>query len=806
MEISSHGPTQSSIAIVTDYPSKEEVLLHLACSGKIGNLIAFFLKKAGYNYDECYKTSVIKGPIPGVETRNKRTRSKLIKAAYNDSYLDLLKKEFTHVRPNVIMAVGELALNVLCNHYGIHKYRGSILSLSSKWDELKLDAKIIPVLHPRDIWEQYEAMSYSQLDWKKINRVINLQGRFHPEEMLWICRTPEALTTYWKRAREGEFLTFDIETHFGYISCISFCTDGREAISVPLLDVDGTLSSIMLWRQIDLILRSPIPKVNQNLKFDVWFLHKWGFQVANIHDDTLILAHNCYPELPKRLDFLTSIHTLYPFYKDEGRDFVAGRDAYDQLYLYNAKDALVTWQIYDSQRKDAKELKVWDFHRRNYFSGNPTLYDIYIKMEKLGIRVDEAKRQQLLNKYKQLEQLHQNNLNKVLGKELNINSPKQVGQFIYEVLKVPLRKHVTESGESVYSTDKETLEDLYINHISDPNIKTYLREIIILRKVKKILEFLNIEIHPDGRLRTSYKLHGTKSGRTSTTTTPDRKYFITDKGLIDYTEYGIAFQTIPKRGYEAEEWEGEVFGADIPSIFVPSPGYSFLEIDGKSAEALVVFILANDIESYQFALDGTLHKLTASWMLNKPIDTISKYEREIYGKRPRHAGHYDMGPYRLSLMIHKPVEECEKLLDIFHTKAPRIRSIFHTSIRELLNRYGVVFTPLGRRRDFFSRKGDEVYKSAYSYIPQSLVSDHTKFSMPMFAQYDVRLLAEKHDGIFMEVPSEKLVDIARELKRIYERPINMRNGSIPREFDLIIPAEISWSNENWERMIELCLD
>ena len=806
--ISGIGPSSTKIMIVGDYPTKEDQINNIALSGKSESIIKHILSRNNLRLDEIYRTLYIKEYIPGVETKNKRKRNELIYSALQqEDWKALLIQEIEAIKPNVIIALGEQALNILTNEKKIINFRGSILNISPYF-KFDFHPKVLPTYHPRQIWEDYISLAYVQVDYSKIKKVINLQGPYQTDELLWIARNYSQLFNWWNE--RGKFardiLVFDIETYFNTITCTGFCVDKKEALSVPLVNLPSSSDSILTYKLINEILGSKIPKVNQNIAYDEYHYNRWGFQVNNIYDDTMLLGHAIYPELPKNLAFYTSIYTTFPFYKDEGKEFDPRLHSMDQLFLYNAKDCLVTYQIYEAMKEDAKELKVYNFHRQNYFeaNGRPSLYHIYRKIESNGIRIDEARRKWLLNKYNSLIQIHQAKIESVYGKHVNYNSPKQVAQFVYEYLECPHVYHINPSGDRVLSTDKETLEDLYINKVKNSTVQSALGEIIILRKLDTVKDTIERKIHPDGRFRTAYKLHGTKSGRTSATFHHDRHYYINDNNRIEYEEYGASIQTIPKRDYEFEEFKGETYGADIPSMFIPSDNYVFVEIDGKNAEAFVVFTLAGDFESLEYAKTNDIHRLTASWILKKPIDQITKYEREHRGKRPRHAGHYDMEAYRFSLMIHEPIHICSDVLMEFHKHAPLIRGVFHRLIQENILQYGSLTTPHERRRDFFGRRDKELFKEGYSYIPQAVVSDHTKFSMPYFVQEcpETRLLAEKHDSIFAEIPKEKLEVYAPVYKRIYERSIDFRKGSIKREYDLVIPAEIKYSLENWGDMKE----
>jgi DNA polymerase-1 len=398
----------------------------------------------------------------------------------------------------------------------------------------------------------------------------------------------------------------------------------------------------------------------------------------------MLLAHTIYPELPKGLDFLNSIYTDLPYYKDEGKKFDPRIHSVERLLKYNARDALCTWQIWKCQQDDAEALKVKHFYFENV---HPTFF-IYKRMDQYGIRVDDTRRKTLLEKYLPKQSEVNTTINMIAEETVNPLSPAQVGKLVYDILKCPRKTHITPSGKTSYSTDEDTLENLYVDPTIDSGRKTILRYIIVARKLAKVIQFLRSPVSADGRMRTSYKLHGTETGRTSAGKSIEPHYIIDKKGKIQEIESGGSFQTIGKHGYE---FGPERIGADLRSIFVSSPGYAFVEGDQGQAEDRIVCVLAEDWDGLailnkkefrrnQFGLKDDRHTLTAMMVLGKPFERITDDDRQNRGKKPRHAGNYNASPAMLALFTHLPYGECRKIMDRFHGENPKIRGVFHESI------------------------------------------------------------------------------------------------------------------------------
>jgi DNA polymerase I-like protein with 3'-5' exonuclease and polymerase domains len=283
---------------------------------------------------------------------------------------------------------------------------------------------------------------------------------------------------------------------------------------------------------------------------------------------------------------------------------------------------------------------------------------------------------------------------------------------------------------------------------------------------------------------------------------------------------GMALQTVTKHG--------EV-GTDIRSQFIPDPGYVFLEPDQSGAEARVVAILAKDaklLKIFEYNLD--LHRITYAWVksiapdgllneffIEKDIglcrllaDKITKILKEAInvedrqlGKKGRHAANYDMGKHVASILFGCSEWRAGQILDKIHTTNANIRGVFHTEVQEALKADRRLVNPFNRDRVFLDKWGSELFKEAYAQIPQSTVSDQTKFAAIRIERRlpYVQILAESHDSFLSQVPINKVDESIRVFKEEFESPIDFSNCSLKRG-TLIIPCEIVMGDKNWEIM------
>lgn len=249
----------------------------------------------------------------------------------------------------------------------------------------------------------------------------------------------------------------------------------------------------------------------------------------------------------------------------------------------------------------------------------------------------------------------------------------------------------------------------------------------------------------------------------------------------------------------------------------------FLQCDSAQAEARIIFLLANDEEALKLIDTHDYHALTASWFFGGKEEDYSKkilgYESPIRfcGKTLRHAGHLGAGKkraanevnsqarkYKISITINEAT--AERALKIFHMKQPKIQSVFHSGIIECLKSNRKLIGPvpygidaeIGGIRTFYERWSDELFRQAFSYIPQRSVTDNTKAAALRIRQLipDIRIVMESHDALLFCIRRSDADSYAPVIKNEMERPIDFEKCSISRR-KLIIPCEIE-IGENYQ--------
>jgi DNA polymerase-1 len=537
--------------------------------------------------------------------------------------------------------------------------------------------------------------------------------------------------------------------------------------------------------------------VGQNFNYDRDKLRRLGFEIRKIASDVMLKAHTINPELPKRLSFNTSIYTEEPFYKDEGMYEGSIQD----LLLGCARDACVTYEVNEAMDPDIDGLGQRGFFE-NFIMKLP---DMYWAIEQQGFKIDPIERDRLLHKYIEWEERIHHELFSLVGVDIKVNSNTQIPTLLYENFKLPQKQ----------GTGEEVITELLNSPtaVKNPEHRRVLELILEGRRVQKsISTYLMALPDFDHRMKTTYNIC-LETGRTSTgqQDPPIRpKIDLIGKGRkIDMKVIGIAFQTMTKHGD---------IGADIRGMYVPdSEEEIFVQADSSQAEARVVWLLADDEEALRLVDEIDYHAWTASWFFGGTEQDYSKkvlgYEHPIRfaGKTLRHAGHLGAGKRRAAIEINTQARKykipiptitevlTERALNIFHTKQPRIQRVFHASVIAQLKSNRRLVAPLpygidaeqGGVRTFYERMGDELFRQAFSYLPQRAVSDNTKAAGLRIKERipNIKIVMEAHDSLLFCIPKDKQKEWIPIIKQEFERPIDFTKCSIKRRH-LSIPCDI----------------
>lgn len=397
-------------------------------------------------------------------------------------------------------------------------------------------------------------------------------------------------------------------------------------------------------------------------------------------------------------------------------------------------------------------------------------------------------------------------LNTLCGREVNVNSPKDMQRYFYIELGIP----------PYYNEGSITVDDTALQRLARPTAKRAgLRQAKLVQEIRGLMKlkgtYLEIEFDSDQRMRCSYNLRGTKFGRLSSSKT----IFGT----------GSNTQNLPQ---------------EFKRFLVADPGYTFWEVDLRQAEWVVTAYLSGDanmISVVESGMDTHIH--TASLMFRQEKDLIAREAKLVgtnsdpeiisqirtdngisvriprtmslrqCGKKSNHGLNYDEGPNKFALVNEMEQTEARVIVEMYHSIYPGIRRWYESTKRQLQKDRSLT-NCFGRKVRFMGAWDDELWKAAYAMIPQSTVVDSLNIGMrKIYAdegitqRLRVDLLAQVHDSILMQIPLEIFEDkgVFNRLQHVVYEYISPEMSYNNRKFKLNIDSKVGlnwgqWNEEN----------
>lgn len=751
-EIIGDGPEDARILVITDRPSYNDKAAGRPLSDFTGKLLFSQFLKAGISRSRVRVESLCERIPPD-------RKFFLLDAFEQNRWRDDCLRRISEFRPNVVVPLGEEPLRLVTGKHSINKWHLSILDGINGW-------KVIPLHHPDYIMKFFKEIPFLTFGAMRVAEESQFPEIRKVERNFLINPTCEEAIA-WIDAHQGtEFLCTDIETGQGQITCIGFSTDPREAICIPTLPRDYSPTDFhKLWCAIGSILGNDSKKVAQNGIYDASYLSKYGIRIRNFHHDTMIAQKFLHPELPMGLDTVARLYTKEPYWKDEGKDWGLRQDI-NQLYYYNCKDTAVTLEAAHAQKIDLKQRSLEKLFYEKQMAYCPAAW----QMSWTGLPIDQAERTRLREETEkeitQLKAVLDSEAERVLGKVINPKSHKDVKDLLrMSGYRIPV-KHDKETS------NKEALMKL---RLKDPESKILTPLIKIGEANKKLSNYINYRHDPDNRLRFTLYNGATESMRWSS-------------GLDPWGN-GLNGQTIP---------------ADTKSQFIAPPGEVLIEMDLRQAESRFVAWDGPVPVLQQMYRDGIdIHRFVASrpQMFNKPMDQITKDERQL-GKKTGHAANYGMMAPTLADQCLKEmdlvlsVSKAESMLNGYHSVMDGGIRRWQRKIEEEVTRTKRLRTPLGYERYFYDRIGPDLFREAYAYRPQNtVVGVLNELLLFLFGKPHVTLLNQIHDALLLSVPethSKEIIDLIKDEDRWNPR-MQLAGG------ELRIPIEIK-IGKIWNKM------
>jgi len=562
-----------------------------------------------------------------------------------------------------------------------------------KMDELKVSqpnetelAKLFEELELKSLASKI--LKKSETKPKPVNQQLDLFAEFAPEgsngpefssfETLKkvpheykLVEKEEDMRNLYDFFRTKDFLVLDTETTStsaidAELVGLSFSVEEHKAFYVPIpSNREEALQIVNIFKPL---YEDPkILKVGQNLKYDLEVLRNYDIHLDGPMWDTMIAHYLIQPELRHNMDYMAEVYLHYQtIHIDEligpkGKNQRSMRDLSPTLvYEYACEDADITLQLKNKLEPELKKYECEDL----FYNIEMPLMPVLAEMEMNGVCLDTQSLAETSKQFTARMNEIEARIYELAGVQFNIASPKQVGEILFDKLKIVEKAKKTKTGQ--YVTSEEVLQQLKNKH-------EIVADILEHRGLKKLIgtyiDALPKLINPrTGHIHTSFNQTITATGRLSSS----------DPNL----------QNIPIRGED---------GKEIRKAFIPEPGCLFFSADYSQIELRVMAHLSQDPNMIEVFREGKdLHAATAANIYKKPIEEVTRDER-TKSKRANFGIIYGITVFGLAERLDIPRDEAKMLIDGYFQTFPEVHDYMEKS-KEIARKQGYVTTLFGRRR------------------------------------------------------------------------------------------------------------
>lgn len=732
--------------IVGEAPGREEDDSGKPFVGGAGRILNAMLADAGIGRQDCFVTNVCKCRPP-----NNRTPELDEIFACQDS----LAEEIEKVNPRVIVALGDTATTLLTGR-SVGTYRGSIVNGIGP----ATGRRVLITYHPSFVMRMRSMFPVVAWDLRK---AANYQPIAISEQYSF-CPDRGEVASWFQHIQDHQLeVAVDIETagdkeegnkddaldpYTGSIIGIAFCWGQGQAMQ---LDYNNLVKN---WDLVTNFLSSYPKQIYANNSFDRLFC--WVSQNCRpqLYWDVQTAMHRIYPAMPKKLDFLRSIYTDLPPYKQIYREQAGGKYrpeklSPDSLARLNCLDVDVTWQVCQEQKKFITEAEMLDVWREE---------EIALEMIHRGAYIDQNNLATHYAKILPQIEAYEKKFSDIW--ECSVSSPKQLNSVLYDRILFPLYDDKGKSCErGKASTNEKAIQAIgsalglvycsgtFPDGTEDPEgerfegeakNKEILSDILDYRGMAKIAstycEGLFRSIKQDGRVHPSWKVTGTATGRWSCK--------------------GVPMQGVPK---------------DLRNIIRAEPGKILMGADYKGMQIMGAGVLAQDWELCNLMLNPeySIH--------NQVLEAIKPYYpsiKKIQAKTVVFGKFFGRSDRDIAVAFHVPVKVVNQWTDIFYSLRPKLRELFEEKFPQQWKELDYVLGIDGHKLYATSQT------EAKNYPVQNFETRVVKVAMWKLREEGYNLVLNGHDQLVCEEPDDHTKD-AR-FKRFCEIMETARPDLLPK--------------------------
>ena len=500
-------------------------------------------------------------------------------------------------------------------------------------------------------------------------------------------------------------------------------------------------------------------KVGQNIKYDMIVLKNYGVEVKGPLFDTMIAHYVLQPELRHGMDYLAEIYLHYQtIHIDEligpkGKNQKNMRDLDPKdVYRYACEDADVTLKLKNVLEKELKENDA----ERLFYDIEMPLVPVLVNIERNGVLLDtEALKQSSAHFTAQMERIEKE-IYELAGETFNIASPKQVGEVLFDKLKIVEKAKKTKTGQ--YVTSEEVLESLRHKH---PVVEKILEHRGLKKLLGTYIDALPLLINPrTGRVHTSFNQTVTATGRLSSSN-PN-------------------LQNIPIRDEN---------GKEIRKAFIPDEGCLFFSADYSQIELRIMAHLSEDKNMIDaFLSNHDIHAATAAKIYKIDLNDVDSDMRRK-AKTANFGIIYGISVFGLAERMNVDRKEAKELIDGYFETYPGVKAYMDKSIR-IAQEKGYVETIFHRKRflpDINSRNAvvrGYAERNAINAPIQGSAADIIKVAMARIYQrfqaegIQAKMILQVHDELNFSVPineKERVEEIViEEMEKAYRMHVPLR--------------------------------
>lgn len=563
--------------------------------------------------------------------------------------------------------------------------------------------------------------------------------------------------------------TTDVDPHKAELVGISFAYQDHEAYFVPF-PVDQEKARELMKEFIPVFENEKIRKIGQNIKYDVIVVEKYGIKVTGSFFDTMIAHYLLQPEQRHNMDVLSE---QYLNYSPISIETLIGKKGKNQKSMrsvpekditpYACEDADITLQLKKILEEELKTHHLWNLASKMEMPLIKVLYTMEIN----GVRIDTQALDNLARELRKELGALEKEIHEMAGVEFNVSSPKQLGEVLFDRMKIVESPKKTKTKQ--YSTSEETLLQIQDKH-------PVIQKVLEFRSVRKLLssyvETLPTLIHPQtGKIHTSFNQAVASTGRLSS--------------------YNPNLQNIPIR---------EERGQKIRKAFIPdSSDHMLLAADYSQIELRIMAHMSGDEKMLEaFRNDQDIHSSTAAKIFHlDSLDQVTKDQRRK-AKTANFGIIYGISAFGLSQRLNIPRSEAKELIDAYFESFPDVKKYMDRQITQAREK-GYVQTLEGRKRflpDINSRNATVrgmAERNAINAPIQGTAADIIKIAMLdihrelMEKNYKSKMILQVHDELIFDAHNSELEDLRK-----------MVVDKMEHAYKLDIPLDVdSGTGANW---------